>query len=126
MVEKTKVLIVDGKDALINGIKKGLEISGFNVKTAIGGKEAIELAEKEFFDVVLVDLLMSDMDGVETCKGIKKVSSKTEVLLLSEFPTELEKFQLDFINAGGKDLFLRKPLLKNEVRDAINKLLNLI
>ncbi|MFH2020104.1 MAG: response regulator [archaeon] len=123
MTKKIKVLIVDDELIVIKGIKKGLEHSGFDVKTIIGGEGAINLAQKEFFDVIIVDLVMPGINGVETCKGVKKISPKTEVLLLSGFPQEIEKLQMSFINAGGKDLFLRKPLLADEVKDAIIEIL---
>jgi len=123
MARQIKVLLVDDEEIVIEGIKKGLELSGFYVKAIIGGKEAIDLVKEEYFDVVLMDLIMPGMNGVDACKGIKEISSKTEVLLLSGYPQEIEKFQMAFINAGGKDLFLRKPLLANEVENAINKIL---
>lgn len=123
MATQIRVLIVDDEEIVIRGIKKGLEHSGFFVKAIIGGEAAIDLVKKESFDVVLVDLVMPGMNGVETCKGIKELSPKTEVLLLSGYPQEIEKLQQSFIDAGGTDLFLRKPLMADEVRDAINKVL---
>ncbi len=122
-MKKIKVLIVDDEEVVVQGIKKGLEYNNMKVKTILGGKEAINLCSKEFFDVVLVDLVMPGLNGVETCIGIKKVSQKTQVLLLSGFPNELEKHQMNFFNAGGIDLFLRKPLLAGEVAEAINKIM---
>lgn len=122
-LQATKVLIVDDEEIVVQGIKKGLEYTGFDVRTILGGKHAISLVAKEFFDIVLVDLVMPGMNGVETCKGIKKASPKTEILLISGFPTEIEKFQMAFIDAGGKDLFLRKPILAGEIADAIRSVL---
>ena len=72
---------------------------------------------------MLVDLVMPGMNGVETCKGIKKVSPKTKVLLLSGFPNEIERHHTSFIDAGGKDLYLRKPLFADEVAKAIKEIL---
>lgn len=124
MTKKTRILIVDDEEIVVRGIKKGLEYSGFDVKTVIGGKGAVELVQEEFFDLVLVDLVMPGLNGVETCKEIKKYSPKTEVLLLSGYPQEIERLHSEFLNAGGKDLFLRKPIMADEVEDAINKALN--
>ncbi|MFH0875464.1 MAG: response regulator [archaeon] len=123
-MNKTKILIVDDEELVVQGIKKGLDNYGFIVKTILGGEHAIELLKKEFFDIVLVDLIMPGINGVETCRGIKTNSPKTEVILLSGFPKEIERLQMSFINAGGVDLFLRKPLLADEVKDAIEKLLS--
>lgn len=119
----TKILIVDDEQIVVEGIKKGLDFRGHIVETVIGGEQAIEKCREMFFDVVIVDLVMPGMNGVETCKGIKKVSPKTEILLLSGFPNEIEKYYIAFIGAGGKDFFLRKPLMANEVADAIEEVI---
>ena len=116
-----KILIVDDDELVVEGIKKNLEHSGYVVNIALGGKEALELFTKEYFDIVLVDLVMPDMNGVEVCKKIKELSSKTVVLLLSGYPNEVEKFLPDFVMAGGTDLFLRKPLLTGDIEKAIEK-----
>jgi YesN/AraC family two-component response regulator len=123
MKDQIKVLIVDDEEIVIRGIKKGLEHSGFYVETIIGGKDAISLIEKKFFDVVVVDLVMPGLNGVDTCKAIKEISPETEVLLLSGYPQEIERLQMAFLKAGGKDLFLRKPLMALEVEEAIKIIL---
>jgi len=122
--KQIKVLIIDDEKIVIQGIKKGLEYnSGFSVKGATSGKEAVDLIKNEFFDIVLTDLVMPNMNGVDTCKAIRKISPKTEVLLLSGYPQEIEELHKSFEDAGGKDVYLRKPLLTDEVKDAINKVL---
>mgnify|MGYP001559356718 FL=1 len=124
MSKNVSVLVVDDDEVACRGIKKGLEENtGFAAKTALDGASAIKMAETEHFDVVIVDLVMPGMNGVETCRGIKKVSPGTEVVLLSGFPSEVEKLQMSFIEAGGKDLYIRKPLLAGEIAEAITKLL---
>ncbi|NTW22863.1 response regulator [Candidatus Falkowbacteria bacterium] len=123
MQNQIKVLIVDDEEIVVQGIKKGLEFAGFYVKTAIGGENAINILKDELFDLVIVDLVMPGMNGVETCKAVKKISSKIEVLLLSGYPQEIERLQMSFVEAGGKDLYLRKPLLVDEVKEAIYKLM---
>lgn len=124
MKNNIKVLIVDDEEIVVRGIKKGLEAKHqFDVQIVLDGNAAIKMAAKEFFDVVVVDLVMPDLDGLETCKGIKKVSPKTEVLMLSGYPAEAARLQSDFVKSGGNDLFLRKPLLAEEVYEAIMEVL---
>jgi YesN/AraC family two-component response regulator len=118
-----KILIVDDEEIVVQGIKKGLMNKNYEVDTVLGGKEAIKLCSKVSYDVVIVDLIMPGLNGVETCKGIKKVSPKTEVLLLSGFPNEIERYHHAFINVGGRDLFLRKPLMAHEIADAIQEIM---
>ena len=123
-MKKISVLIVDDEDVVVLGIKKGLEENPlFTIRTAISCNKATQLCSEEQFDVALVDLIMPEINGVETCREIKKISPKTKVLLLSGFPSEVEKHQLEFVAAGGMDFFLRKPLLADEVAVAIIKII---
>jgi YesN/AraC family two-component response regulator len=122
MVKVRKILIVDDEEIVVAGIQKGLEYTGHAVKTILGGEGAIKLTAKEHFDLVIVDLVMPGINGVETCKGIKTVSPATEVMLLSGFPNEIERLLPSFLAAGGIDLFLRKPLYATEVEETIKKL----
>jgi CheY-like chemotaxis protein len=119
-----KVLVVDDEKGVVDCVQKGLEIMGWDVRAALGGKEAIEAVSKTDFDVVLLDLVMPGMNGVETCRGIKKVSPKTEVLLFSGVAPEIERHLMSFLDAGGVDLILRKPLFFGEVADAIQRLID--
>jgi len=124
-MKKINVLIVDDEEIVVAGIKKGLEENPiYTIKTALGGRLAIGFCAKEFFDVVLLDLVMPEMNGVETCRKIIKISPDSKILLISGFPQEVEKYQWDFINAGGLDVFLRKPLLAGEISETIIKVLN--
>ncbi len=123
MKKPIKILIVDDEQIVVEGIKKGLESTGWEVHTILGGKEAIELLSKTYFDVVILDLVMPGMNGVQACRGIKKVSPNTEVLLLSGVPAEIERLLVPFLDAGGRDFILRKPLFSGEVALAVRRLL---
>jgi len=119
-MRKYNILIVDDEEIVVEGIKKGLILfPNYRVQTALSGELAIELCKSTVFDVVILDLVMPEMNGVEACRGIKEVSPSSEVLLLSGYPEELEKYQMEFVVAGGRDVFLRKPLLAEEISDAI-------
>jgi len=123
-METIKVLIVDDEEIVVQGIKKGLEQDPlYSVSTTLGGESSVQLCKNEHFDVVLVDLVMPGINGVETCREIKKVSPDTEVLLISGFPRELEKYQTAFAEAGGRDFFLRKPVMTGEIADIISKIM---
>lgn len=123
MEPSVNILIVDDEEIVVAGMKKGLESCGWNVDTVLGGEQAIELCSKKFIDVVLVDLVMPGLDGVETCKRVKKLSPKSDVLLFSGVAGALENKVMPFLQAGGRDLILRKPLFPGEVEQAIKQLL---
>lgn len=122
-MKKAKILIVDDVEIVCIHLVEELKENGYEASSALSGKKAIEKARKENFDIVFVDLIMPEMDGVETCWEIKKVNPKTEIILFSAHPTELELKKNAFIKAGGRDEFLRKPLLGGEVLQIVEKLL---
>ena len=123
-MSKNKILIVDDEKIFLMAAKRELEQAGFDVTTALSGKEAVKIVETESFDIVFTDLAMPEMNGIEVCTQIKKLSPQTKVVLLSGEPEEIQKHLLDFLNAGGTDACLRKPLFNNELAEATKKILN--
>lgn len=129
-MNKVSVLVVDDEEILLKSFQKGLGAKGYCVTIAISGKEAIGLAKKEKFDIVLTDLVMPEMDGVQVCREIKKISPETEVLLISGYPVELNKHQADFVRAGGRQEIIRKRISTSfsssiaEVAETIEKVMS--
>jgi len=110
---KGKILVVDDEQIVLTAFKIELEQCGYEVKTALNAKEAITLAIKEPFDIIFTDLVMPEMNGTLLCRQIKKISPKTEVVLFSGSPYEVDLQQDEFMQAGGRDEMLRKPLGEN-------------
>lgn len=119
---KSKILIVDDEALVLTGWEYTLSLAGYSVRTASNGREAVKLAAEERPDVVLTDLFMPEMNGVEVCRKIKSMYPETEVVLVSGHPEEIMKYQGDFVRVGGKDEVLRKPLLRDEIVSAVNKI----
>jgi CheY-like chemotaxis protein len=117
-----KILLVDDEKDFLDSWKKLLESADYDVKIASSGKEAIELVKQERPDIVITDLVMPGMDGVEVCKAVKKLYPDVIVVYISGYPVELEKNLMNFIRAGGKEMYLRKPLHKEELFEAVDKL----
>lgn len=122
-MDKSKILLVDDSEIFLRGWQASLESAGYAVRTALDGEKAITIVQEEKQDVVITDLVMPGMDGVEVCKKVKALSPETEVVLISGYPDEIKKHQLDFIKAGGRDEFLRKPLFEEEIIEAVKKIL---
>ena len=112
---KGKILLIDDEQIFLVAHHEELQDAGYEIVTALTGKDAIAVAEKEKFDIVYVDLIMPDMNGVEVCKEMKKVSPDTVVGLVSGQPKEILKYWKSFLDAGGKDKILRKPLRDKEL-----------
>jgi DNA-binding NtrC family response regulator len=106
-VEPIKILVVDDEASIREMIKKGLsQMGGFNVETAQNGAEAIEKIEKEVFDLVLTDLKMPEMDGLELLKNIKGTRPEVMVILMTAYgsiETAVEAMKM------GADDYITKP-----------------
>lgn len=104
-----KVLVVDDEEPILELLKYNLEKSGFEVKTAIDGMKAVEIAKKFIPDLVLLDIMMPKMDGVETCRLLRDIPElqKTFVVFLtarSEEYSEVAAFDV------GADDYITKPI----------------
>ena len=78
-----RVLVVDDELDFMETLVKRLERRGFEVTGVGGGQEALNLLQKERFDVVVLDVMMPGMDGIETLREIKLAWPRTQVILLS-------------------------------------------
>jgi CheY-like chemotaxis protein len=121
-MKRVKILLVDDEEIILVGWQEALEPSGYMVRTSLSGKKAVEMAREEKPDIVVTDLVMPGMSGVEVCKKIKEMYPDTEVVFVSGHPHETEKQMMDFLKAGGRDEFLRKPLFKDEIIKVIEKI----
>ncbi len=86
-MEKPKILIIDDEDIVRVGCQRTLEPDGYIVRTASNGIDGLKLLENEAFDLVLTDLKMPDMDGVEVLRRIKEGWHDTEVIMITGYGT---------------------------------------
>jgi DNA-binding NtrC family response regulator len=91
---------------------------GFNVETAGGGSEAIDKAQDEPFDAIVLDLLMPDMDGLETLKQLKELNPDLQVILLTGHGTIDQG--VEAMKLGAMD-FVEKPADFQELLEKIKK-----
>jgi CheY-like chemotaxis protein len=112
---KGRILVVDDEELVRIFFKKVLQEKGHEVQVVPDGRGAIELAKKKPFDIVFTDLVMPEMNGVEVCKQIKIINSKTEIVMVSGHPDKVGEYLLPFFDAGGHREILRKPLSEEEI-----------
>jgi len=121
---KKSIIIVDDDLSILEGLKEVFESADYHVKTARNGVDAIAIAKTEKFDLIFIDLVMPDMDGVQLCKAIKKISPESVAILFTgNLDAELIYKEVEFIDAGGKVYYLYKPLFKDEILKAAQKAL---
>ncbi len=113
---KAKVLLVDDEEDFLSTLAERLETRGLKVATAVNGELALASVEKESFDLVVLDLAMPGMDGLETLKRIKAKQPDAEIIILSgqgSIRTGIEAMKL-----GAED-FMEKPVKMPELLDKI-------
>jgi PAS domain S-box-containing protein len=98
-----KILTVDDSPTYLHELSEELHKEGYDVIPARSGKEALELLEVEQVDCILLDLLMPELSGQETCRIIKKTSAWRNVPLLILTAVEETKAMVEGINAGADD-----------------------
>ena len=82
-MSEMKLMIVDDEQRFLESMEKLLKRKGYDVQTAASGEECLEKVEREAFDVVILDVKMPGIDGVETLKRIKSMRPLMEVVMLT-------------------------------------------
>jgi len=118
-MESMKILVVDDEAPVREMIKKGLtQIGGFGVEVAQNGAEAIEKIEKDVFDLVLTDLKMPEMNGLELLKNIKGTRPEVMVILMTAYGSI--ETAVEAMRIGAND-YITKPIDLNELLIHISK-----
>lgn len=115
---KGKILLVDDNVSFIDSVKDVLEDEGYNVVTALSGEEAVSLTPKDSFDLVLMDIKMPGMNGVESFIRMKEMNPDVKVILFTAYALEdLIQQALD----EGAWAVLKKPLDLDYLLSAIKE-----
>jgi len=117
MMEK-KILVVDDEDYHRELMKKLLTRLGYHVAVVPSAEEAFSILEKEKFPVIITDLIMLEMDGVEFCRRIRETDHKTVVIALTGHTDLYEPAKL---KEAGFDNHLSKPFRINIIQKAIQE-----
>ncbi|HSH25114.1 MAG TPA: response regulator transcription factor [Massilibacterium sp.] len=107
-----KVIVVDDELSIVTLLQYNLEQAGFKVITAMDGKKALELAETERADVMILDLMIPELDGMEVCKQMRLKHITTPILMLTAKDDEFDKvLGLEL----GADDYMTKPFSPREL-----------
>ena len=110
-VPKKKILLVDDEAAIVQSLRYNLERSGYSVTAAGDGRSAVALAASESPDLVILDIMLPLMDGIEACKEIRKTSS-VPIIMLTAKDQEFDKvLALEL----GADDYVTKPFSLGEI-----------
>jgi two-component system alkaline phosphatase synthesis response regulator PhoP len=116
-----KVLVVDDEEPILELLKYNLEKNGYEVKTAQDGAKAVDIARKFIPDLVLLDIMMPKMDGVETCRLLRDLPELQKMFVVfltarSEEYSEVAAFDI------GADDYITKPIKPRALMSRISAL----
>ena len=130
MSQISKILVVDDDPDIVEILRYNLSLGGYNVKSAMNGKEAIKKAKIFIPQIILLDVMMPEMDGIETCTILKEIPSLANTRIIFLSARNEDYTQLSAFDAGADD-YISKPvkpkiLLKKiaSIFKRINKLKN--
>jgi len=105
-----KILVVDDESAILQTMRFNLERSGYSVVTATDGRSAVAMAQRESPDLIVLDIMLPVLDGIEACKEIRKFSS-APIIMLTAKDQEIDKvLALEL----GADDYVTKPFALHE------------
>ena len=125
MSETKKILVGEDSSIIINLTKNVLAFENYQMKAARNGKQVLELLEKEDFDLILMDISMPVMDGVECLQQIRShadpVKRKLPIIAISG---NIRNYTLEEFRKLGFDDFIQKPLNYDKLLATVKKILS--
>ncbi|MBN4076092.1 sigma-54-dependent Fis family transcriptional regulator [Gemmatimonas aurantiaca] len=116
----SSVLVIDDKDSMRKMLAETLTSEGYQVETAPNGRAGLEMARDNGFDVVLTDLKMPEMSGIEVLKGVKELDVDTAVIVMTAYGTVQDA--VEAMRIGAYD-FISKPFETSHLNVLVEKAL---
>ena len=108
-ISSIKVLVVDDDPDIVEILKYNLKNSGYSVKSAGNGVEAIKKAKKFIPDIILMDVMMPEMSGIEACEEIKNINQLSQAIIIFLSARSEDYTQISAYDAGADD-YISKPV----------------
>ncbi len=117
---KASLLVVEDEESLREALKLNLELEGYEVTTADNGPAVLKLVKNEYFDLIVLDIMLPDMDGLMVCETIRMAHNDVPILFLSARNTSADR--VEGLKKGGDD-YLTKPFNLEELLLRVEKLI---
>lgn len=117
-----KILLVDDEPDILEFLGYNLKREGYIVFTATNGREAIDTAKKEIPHLIVLDVMMPGMDGMEVCKELRKISGLKNVMIAFLTARNEDYSQITGFDSGGDD-YITKPIKPNVFVSRVKALL---
>ncbi|MFB3897288.1 MAG: sigma-54-dependent transcriptional regulator, partial [bacterium] len=121
MHHKASILIVDDDVEMCRLLAEILNREGYQTTTACSGREALEIIGKQGFELVISDIKMPDIDGIEVLKAVKQISPETSILMVTAFGT-IES-AISALKQGAYD-YIAKPFRIDEIKIGVKRALD--
>ncbi|MBK7683431.1 MAG: response regulator transcription factor [Bacteroidia bacterium] len=120
--ESIKILLVDDEPDILEFMEYNLKKEGYNVLLAKNGAEAVEIAKREIPQLIILDIMMPEMDGIEACRRIRETKELEHVLIAFLTARNEEYSQLAGFDVGADD-YISKPIKPRILTSRIKALL---
>lgn len=117
---KASILVVEDEESLREALKLNLELEGYEVTTVDNGPDVLKVVKNEYFDLIILDIMLPDMDGITVCETIRMQHNDVPIMFLSARNTSADK--VEGLKKGGDD-YLTKPFNLEELLLRVQKLI---
>jgi len=118
-----KILVVDDDILVLEALEGLLKFSGYEVRIATRGQEALEIVEKEHFDLLILDVVMPKMTGFDVCREVRKRDDEMSTVKIIMLTAKTDARSAEIRKECGCDLYLTKPIdperLKGLIRNTL-------
>jgi len=122
MTNQRKILLVDDEEDILMFLSYNLEKEGYSVKTALNGSQALDILKEYKPHLVLLDIMMPGMNGIEVCKKIREEELLNDTLICFLTARSESFTQISALDSGGDD-FISKPIKPKVFLSRINALM---
>src|SRR5919112_4286054 len=120
MTPKLSVLLVEDEENLHDALKLNLELEGYEITSAYDGHEALKKIEEEYFDLIIMDVMLPGVDGISVTETIRLQNNEVPILILSAKNTSADRVQ--GLKRGADD-YMVKPFNLEELLLRVRKLI---
>ena len=114
-----KILVVDDDILVLDALRELLIADGYEVTTATRGQEALEVMEREPFDLVVLDVVMPKMTGFDVCRQIRTWDDEKSRVKIIMLTAKTDPRDLEIGEEAGCDLYLTKPIDPRKLKELI-------
>ena len=121
LLAKPSILLVEDEENLHEALKLNLELEGYEVTSAYDGASAMKAVQNEFFNLIILDVMLPEMDGISVTQNIRLTNDEVPILILSAKNTGADKV---LGLRKGADDYMTKPFNLEELLLRVQKLIN--